>query len=398
MRRKGLHKFHLLFLLGLFGGCATPLVEMAPIDREILTAAKIEIAQVPDRTPSNVSAAKADQDIKTIYKKILSAARAECIKGRQRTAEQCNSWVVQISNEPSFNAFAFGENEIGINTGVLSLATPSEVAFVLAHEIGHHANNHIFESRNNQLLGVVIGGLAGVAAIDAVGACDERYQECSYEEDFLESTMGLGQRVGALTYSRAQELEADKFAVNVILRSGFRIQDARSIMMFLGSDGGRRISSTFGDTHPTGPERLVYVDTFYKEYREEMRAIKAVQGEKSQIMRQISNDKSIYVETLGITVDEALAGFGKGRAKVLSVDPKSPGGKLGLRVGDVLMAADMKALATHNNPTDPFEDFGDFLLLAQAKDKIDRVRNFVVHRGGKFAWSRLCLLTCGEVR
>lgn len=393
-----MQKFHLLFLLGLFGGCATPAVEMAPIDREILTAAKREIAQVPDRTPANVSVERADQDIKTIYKKILSAARAECIKGRQRTAEQCNRWVIQISNDPSFNAFAFGENEIGVNTGVLSLATPSEVAFVLAHEIGHHANNHIVESRNNQLLGAVIGGLAGVAAIDAVGACDERYQDCSYQEDFLESTMGLGQRVGALTYSRAQELEADKFAVNVILRSGFRIQDARSIMLFLGSTGGRRISSTFGDSHPTGPERLVYVDTFYKEYRDEMRAIKAAQGEKNQIMRQISDNESIYVKTLGIVVDEASAGFGRGRAKVVSVDPKSPGGKLGLRVGDILMAAEVKGLANYNNPTDPFEDFGDFLILALAKEKIDRVRNFVVHRGGKLAWSRMCLLTCGEVR
>jgi predicted Zn-dependent protease len=120
---------------------------------------------------------------------------------------------VVLENAKETRAFCFPGGNMGIFTGALKYTRDEAgLATVLAHEAGHALARHTGERQSQATmahmgglgLGMAVGGVGGVAG-QAIG---EGYS--------------LGIEHGILpTYSRAQELEADKIGLILMAKAGY---------------------------------------------------------------------------------------------------------------------------------------------------------------------------------
>jgi predicted Zn-dependent protease len=111
-----------------------------------------------------------------------------------------------------------------------------ELAFVMSHEAAHHIRGHIARQQRNAKVGaLVFGQLAG-----ALGAPNS-----------VETAQQIGATVGARSYSKEFELEADAL--------GTRITDAAGYSPLKGAEFFFRIpdpGNKFLGTHPANADRL----------------------------------------------------------------------------------------------------------------------------------------------
>ncbi len=154
--------------------------------------------------------------------------------------------------EPSINAFALPGGFIGVHTGLIAAAeNESELASVLAHEIGHVTQRHIARMLSQQrqasmmaLAGMVLGALAARSSSDAaIGAI-------SLGDTLATRTM--------LSFSRDAEREADRIGLDMLREARF---DARAAPDFFGrlqqvnryNEGNVPV---YVRTHPVTGERM----------------------------------------------------------------------------------------------------------------------------------------------
>jgi predicted Zn-dependent protease len=156
---------------------------------------------------------------------------------------------VTILNTPVVNAFALPSGNLYISRGLLALANDSsEVAAVMAHEIGHVTARHAAARAEQEKRAAVIAEAASVIQSRQKGEEVESYQRLSFAG-----------------FSRLQEIEADKIGVNVIARAGFDPYGASRFLASLGRSTALRAellgqkSTDKPDilaTHPSTPERI----------------------------------------------------------------------------------------------------------------------------------------------
>jgi predicted Zn-dependent protease len=82
-----------------------------------------------------------------------------------------------------------------------------EIAFVMGHEAAHHIRGHLARQQQNAVTGAVI--FAGLAVLTGGSATD------------VESAQRLGAAVGARSYSKEFELEADELGTLITYRAGY---------------------------------------------------------------------------------------------------------------------------------------------------------------------------------
>ncbi|HMN71184.1 MAG TPA: M48 family metalloprotease [Rhodoblastus sp.] len=156
---------------------------------------------------------------------------------------------VTILNTPVVNAFALPSGNLYISRGLLALANDSaEVAAVMAHEIGHVTARHAAARAEQEKRAAVIASAASVIQSRQKG-----------EE--VENT----QRLSFASFSRQQEVEADRIGVNVIARAGYDPYGAARFLTSLGRSTALR-AELLGQktpdkpdilaTHPSTPERI----------------------------------------------------------------------------------------------------------------------------------------------
>lgn len=144
---------------------------------------------------------------------------------------------VKVISEPRVNAGSAGGGQFIVTTGLLERANDEQLAGVLAHEIAHDDLGH---PQRMQLVGVGLG--LGVALL----------------ENFFPNGAAVAPIAGTLlasSYSRPQELEADRHAVTILRRAGYSkdvmIHALTWIMQVEGKSGGGVLS-----THPATDERI----------------------------------------------------------------------------------------------------------------------------------------------
>ncbi|WP_299294642.1 M48 family metallopeptidase [uncultured Tateyamaria sp.] len=109
-----------------------------------------------------------------------------------------------------------------------------EIAFVMGHEAAHHIRGHIARQRQNAAAGaVVFGGLASIAGGD------------------VESAQRLGAQVGARTYSKDFELEADALGTVITSLAGYDPIAGSQFFNRIPDPGDR-----FLGTHPPNAQRI----------------------------------------------------------------------------------------------------------------------------------------------
>lgn len=158
---------------------------------------------------------------------------------------------VTILNSPVVNAFALPSGDLYVTRGLLALANDvSEVAAVMAHEIAHVSARHAAQraelERRSQLVGRVV----------------TQVLDKPREGKEVEAKAKLS----LASFSRAQELEADRIGVRNVAVAGYDPYGASRFLAALGRSTALR-AAAFGQqgqgerldilsTHPTSNERI----------------------------------------------------------------------------------------------------------------------------------------------
>ncbi|HXG50106.1 MAG TPA: M48 family metallopeptidase [candidate division Zixibacteria bacterium] len=144
---------------------------------------------------------------------------------------------VQIVNDPSINAGSAGNGRFVVTTGLLQRASDDHLRGVLAHEIAHDDLGH---AARTQMIGTGVG--LGMLLL----------------EQLFPGSGAVAPLAGALitrSYSRPQEYEADRHAIEILRRAGHPKEvmvDTLAWLMELDGDTGGGILST----HPATSERI----------------------------------------------------------------------------------------------------------------------------------------------
>ena len=155
----------------------------------------------------------------------------------------------QILDQDEPNAFALPGGHVYVSRGLLALAhREDELAGVISHEVVHVAGRH-HAQRQTRLAGVGILALPGVLAGAILGPIGD-----------LIAAPGVLAGVGALaSYSRSQELEADRFGQEMAAAAGYDPGALGEFLIALERDMQLRLGEPrepgWLDSHPSNPER-----------------------------------------------------------------------------------------------------------------------------------------------
>lgn len=167
------------------------------------------------------------------------------------------------SPDNTVNAYASEGYKITVHQGLLQyLESDDEIAAVLAHEMGHHLAKHNEEKQQNAAVGAAVTGIMAAVLIGAASA-NNPYYNTQYQQQqnqqTLEDMMAAGAYLGALSYSKEQEREADLLSTYLLSGAGYDLKRAQNIMTVLSESSGETdiSKSAFLDSHPGGVERIV---------------------------------------------------------------------------------------------------------------------------------------------
>ncbi|MFV0282291.1 MAG: M48 family metalloprotease [Castellaniella sp.] len=155
--------------------------------------------------------------------------------------------------DPSINAFALPGGFIGVHSGlVVGAQSESELAGVLAHEIGHVMQRHIARgiSQQSQGTGIMVAALIGALLAALAGQGDLAMGVATFGQ-----AAAIDQQLG---FSRSAEQEADRAGLQMMRQAGFEPQGMLAMFRRLmnasrlneGSGGG------YASTHPLSIQRL----------------------------------------------------------------------------------------------------------------------------------------------
>jgi predicted Zn-dependent protease len=152
-----------------------------------------------------------------------------------------------VIDDPEINAFAGPGGRIYVQTGtILAARNASELAGVIAHEVGHVVHRHFAESYNEERaadLGrnVLVIGAGVLGGGTAAGAAN--------------LLSGLGLLTVMNTFGREAEREADDFAVQALPGSGYDPNGLPSFFETMIQQGGPAVPG-FLSSHPAPADRL----------------------------------------------------------------------------------------------------------------------------------------------
>lgn len=167
------------------------------------------------------------------------------------TAEQQGKIAeLKLDYKPYFepNACA-GNNKITVLDGLtLFVGNDDELAFVLAHELGHILENHYVKSVAKSIVATVAANATAVALSSAAGG-----GAAGGVAGNISGQIVGGAMMGA--FSRPQEQSADEWAVKLLFKTGFDVRRASKLMDKWIEYMPQSNIPNFFSTHPMSTER-----------------------------------------------------------------------------------------------------------------------------------------------
>lgn len=196
------------------------------------------ITGVPDALRSPDAAARS---FVRVVQTVEPIAEREC---RARTTGVNCDFNIVVDDRPGQPANAFqtvdrqGRPVVAFTLALIADArNEDELAFVLGHETAHHISGHIGRQQQNAVAGAVIfAGLATLSGGDTTA---------------VRTAQELGAQVGARSYSKNFELEADALGTVITKRAGYDPLRGAQFFFRIPDPGDR-----FLGTHPANSDRL----------------------------------------------------------------------------------------------------------------------------------------------
>jgi len=210
--------------------------EVVPVDQASPTAAP----QIGLPTSARASARSFVHVVNTLE----PVAESEC---RARTQHIKCDFNIVVDDRPDQPANAYqtidrqGRPIIAFTIALINDArNEDELAFVMGHEAAHHIAGHIARQQQNAVAGAVIfAGLAALGGADAGG---------------VQSAQEFGAQVGARSYSKDFELEADALGTIITKKAGYDPLRGAEFFTRIPDPGDQ-----FLGTHPPNAARIEIV-------------------------------------------------------------------------------------------------------------------------------------------
>ena len=200
-------------------------------------------AQPTASRPSSptLSANQAARAFVQVVGTVEPVAEREC---RARTSGVNCDFNIVVDDRPGQPANAYqtldrsGRPVIAFTLPLIADArNADELAFVMSHEAAHHIRGHIGRQQQNAVAGAVI--FAGLATLSGGGS------------DAVQSAQRIGAQVGARSYSKNFELEADELGTIITARAGYNPLKGAEFFTRIPDPGDK-----FLGTHPPNSDRL----------------------------------------------------------------------------------------------------------------------------------------------
>lgn len=241
-----------------------------------LTACTGSAYKLPNVTHADIQASqekfsKSAKPLKTYtrsdaqYRSTLSGISSRLIRSAKPLCEhsgyhKCHFQIIYKPDDTA-NAYASEGHKITLYKGLLQyLQTNDEIAAVIAHEMGHHLAKHNEEKMRNAVAGAAVSGIVTAIIMGAANSNNTYYtaQQRYQDEKTLENMMQIGAHLGALSYSKEQEREADLLATYLLSHAGYNLSKAQNVMVVLAQFAGETDPkrAAFLNSHPAGMERV----------------------------------------------------------------------------------------------------------------------------------------------
>jgi len=201
-------------------------------------------APAAPQPPSKAEVTPGKVDLKTfaqVVRTVEPVAEREC-KART-TGLNCDFKIV-LDDRPGQEPNAFqtldkdGRPILAFNLALIgSVRNADELAFVMGHEAAHHIAGHLARQQQHANAGaVLLGGLAALTGASSTA---------------VDTATNLGAAVGARTYSKDFELEADALGTVITKRAGYNPVRGAEFFTQIVDPGDQ-----FLGTHPPNAQRM----------------------------------------------------------------------------------------------------------------------------------------------
>lgn len=229
-------RMRIIVAVGLIAALAA--CEVAPVSQ---TGPVTTPAVQQSSTPATRTSARS---FLRVVETVEPVAERECRARTQNVNCDFNIVVDDRSDQPA-NAYQTldrqGRPIIAFTLALIADArNEDELAFVMGHEAAHHIAGHIARQQQNAVAGAVIfAGLATLSGGDATA---------------VRSAQRLGAQVGARSYSKDFELEADALGTVITQKAGYDALRGAAFFSRIPDPGDK-----FLGTHPPNAARIEIV-------------------------------------------------------------------------------------------------------------------------------------------
>ena len=162
---------------------------------------------------------------------------------QERCAPLPYTITVHVQQSDAVNAAALPGGHMLVFTGLLAeMTSENELAFVLAHELGHYAHR-------DHLRGLGRALVLMTASTVLLGA-----------DNSINSMIGQGMMLTELSFSRQQETQADEFALETLFCHYGHVADAASFFSKIPKDGDPGRFGHYFASHPENRRRIGHLE------------------------------------------------------------------------------------------------------------------------------------------
>lgn len=202
------------------------------------------LTEEPEAAVQSASSAPARAQLRQfadVVARVEPVAEQECLQRTRGLNCDFNFVVDDRPGQPP-NAFQTLDKEgrpiLAFNLALIaSVHNADELAFVMGHEASHHISGHLARQQQNATAGaILLGGLASLTGANSTA---------------VQNAADLGAAVGARTYSKDYELEADALGTVITRRAGFDPVRGAEFFTRIPDPGDQ-----FLGTHPPNAQRV----------------------------------------------------------------------------------------------------------------------------------------------